>query len=233
MRQLGRQSPPTERPEIDTRTVSTGRYRQPVGFDWAYLNGQAPWDIGRPQPILVCLADQGLIAGSVIDVGCGTGENALYIAARGHDVLGIDLAPTAISRACDKALRRGIRAEFEIADALDLRAIGRTYDVAVDFGLFHVFSDRERAIYERNLRDVLRPGARYFFMCFSDEQPGDMGPRRVSQAEIRATFSKGWRIDAIVAERFAVREDTGFPEAPRAWFASLTRLPDGADDGQP
>jgi len=203
-----------------------------VGFEWAYLNGQAPWDIGRPQPVLVRLADQGLIAGSVIDVGCGTGENALHVAARGQQVLGIDLAPTAIARARDKALRRGIRAEFEIADALDLRSLGRTYDVAVDFGLFHVFSDADRAVYERSLRDVLRPGARYFFMCFSDEQPGDMGPRRVSQAEIRATFSRGWRIDSIVAERFAVREDTGFAEAPRAWLASLTRLVDGAVDGE-
>jgi cyclopropane fatty-acyl-phospholipid synthase-like methyltransferase len=199
-----------------------------VGFEWAYLNGQAPWDIGRPQPVLVRLADQGLVAGSVIDVGCGTGENALHVAARGHDVLGIDLAPTGISRAREKALRRGIRAAFEIADALDLRALGRTYDVAIDFGLFHVFSDADRTTYERSLRDVLRPDARYFFMCFSDEQPGDMGPRRVSQAEIRGTFSRGWRIDSIVAERFAIRDDSGFAEAPRAWLASLTRLVDGS-----
>ncbi len=199
-----------------------------MGFEWAYLNRQAPWDIGRPQPVLVRLADLGLIAGAVIDIGCGTGENALHIAARNHDVLGIDLAPTAISRAREKALSRGIRAEFEIADALDLQALGRTYDVAIDFGLFHVFSDADRTTYERSLREVLRPGARYFFMCFSDEQPGDMGPRRVSRAEIRATFSKGWRIDSIAAERFAIRNDSEFPEAPRAWLASLTRLADGS-----
>ena len=208
--------PPAERATTDAWTIGGERYRPFVGFEWAYLNGQAPWDIGRPQPVLVRLADTGLIVGSVVDVGCGTGENALYIAARGHDVLGIDLAPTAISRAREKALRRGIRAEFEIADALGLQALGRTFDVAVDFGLFHVFSDADRMVYERGLRDVLRPGARYFFMCFSDEQPGDQGPRRVSRAEISATFSRGWRIDSIVAERFAVRDDAGFAEAPRA-----------------
>jgi SAM-dependent methyltransferase len=220
--------PPTKQAGTDARIFGSEQYRPVVGFEWAYLNGQAPWDIGRPQPVLVRLADQGLVAGSVIDVGCGTGENALHVAARGHDVLGIDLAPTAISQAREKALSRGIRAEFEIADALDLRALGRTYDVAVDFGLFHVFSDPDRTVYERSLRDVLRPGARYFFMCFSDEQPGDWGPRRVSQAEIRAAFSRGWRIDSIAAERFAIRDDAGFAEPPRAWLVSLTRLVDGA-----
>ena len=221
---------PTERPRTGACGFGDARYRPVVGFEWAYLNSRPPWDIGRPQPVLVRLADQGLITGSVIDVGCGTGENALHVAARSHDVLGIDLAPTAISRAREKALRRGIRAEFEIADALDLRALGRTFDVAIDFGLFHVFSDADRTIYERSLRDVLRPGARYFFMCFSDEQPGDMGPRRVSQAEIRGAFSRGWRIDSIAAERFAIRDDSEFAEAPRAWLASLTRAVDDGSD---
>lgn len=205
-----------------------------MGFEWAYRDGRAPWDIGRPQPVLVRLADQGLIAGSVLDVGCGTGENALYLATRGFDASGIDLAPTAIARARAKAADRGIRANFEIADALDLRSLGRTFDVAVDLGLFHVFSDAERVIFERSLRRVLRPGARYFCLCFSDEQPGDMGPRRVSQAEIRATFSKGWRVDSIVAEHFATRDGNGEPGAPRAWLASLTRLADGERDrGEP
>jgi SAM-dependent methyltransferase len=201
-----------------------------MGFEWAYLNGQAPWDIGRPQPVLVRLAEQGSIAGSVIDVGCGTGENALHLAALGLDVTGVDLSPTAIARARRKALDRGIRADFEVADALDLPALARTFDVAVDFGLFHVFSDADRLLYERSLGAILRPGARYFFLCFSDEQPGDEGPRRVSRPEIRATFAKGWRVDAIVPEYFAIRDWAGGAPAPRAWLASLTRLADGEID---
>lgn len=196
-----------------------------MGFEWAYVNDSAPWDIGRPQPVLVRLAAEGAIAGAVIDVGCGTGENALHLAKNGLDVLGIDLAPTAIARARQKAAERGVRAWFEIADALDLGSLGRTFDVAIDFGLFHVFSDADRVPLERGLRAILRPGARYFFMCFSDEQPGDMGPRRVSRAEIHATFAVGWRIDSIVGEHFAIRDRSGFSSPPRAWLASLTRLP--------
>ncbi len=199
-----------------------------MGFEWAYRNGEPPWDIGRPQPVLVRLAEEGLIAGSVIDVGCGTGENALHLASLGIDATGIDLAPTAIARARAKAASRGLEATFEIVDALDLGALGRTFDVAVDFGLFHVFSNAERVVYEQSLRNILRPSARYFCLCFSDEEPGDMGPRRVSRAEIRATFTGGWRIDDIAAERFATRNGSGFPSPPRAWLASLTRLSDGA-----
>jgi SAM-dependent methyltransferase len=200
-------------------------YRAGMGFEWAYVNDAAPWDIGRPQPVLVRLAADGAIAGSVIDVGCGTGENALHLAREGLDVLGVDLSPTAIARAQAKAVERSARASFEIADALDLGSLGRTFDVAIDFGLFHVFSDADRALFEHGLRAVLKPGARYFFMCFSDEQPGDMGPRRVSLAEIHATFAVGWRIDSIVGERFAIRDGSGFSSPPMAWLASLTRLP--------
>lgn len=201
-----------------------------MGFEWAYQNGEPPWDIGRPQPVLVRLAEAGAIAGSVLDVGCGTGENALYLAALGLDVTAVDLAPTAIARARQKAAARGIRASFDVADALQLETLGRTFDVAVDFGLFHVFTDPERGRYERSLRGVLRPAARYFFLCFSDEQPGETGPRRVSQAEIRGTFSKGWRVDSIVAEQFATRDGLDGPWAPRAWLASLTRLPDAGTE---
>lgn len=209
-----------------------------MGFEWAYQNGKPPWDIGRPQPPFVRLAEQGAIAGAVLDVGCGTGENSLYLASRGLDVTGVDAAPTAIARAGEKAAARGTRATFLVADALELASLGRSFDVAIDSGLFHTFSDPDRRRFERSLWTVLRPGARYFMLCFSDEQPGTTGPRRVSQTEIRATFSDGWQVDSIVAEHFATEDEAGFQGAPRAWLASLTRIPngsgeqsDGRDDG--
>lgn len=201
-----------------------------MGFEWAYRNGEPPWDIGRPQPALVRLAEQGSIAGSVVDVGCGTGESALYLAGLGLDVTGVDLAPTAIARARTTGAARGVRATFEIADALDLASLGRQFDVAVDLGMFHTLSDGERLRFERSIRGALRPGGRYFLVCFSDEEPGEGGPRRVSQAEIHATFSSGWRVDSIVPERFATRDRAGGSYSPRAWLASLTRLSDGDGD---
>jgi len=155
-------------------------------------------------------------------VGCGTGENALYLASLGLEVTGVDAAPTAVARAREKAAVREVTASFLVGDALDLSALGRTFDVAVDSGLFHVFSDADRRRYERSLRGALRPGGRYFMLCFSDREPATMGPRRVSQAEIRGTFSEGWRVDSIAAEHFATRDGSLGPEGPHAWLASLT-----------
>ncbi len=205
--------------------IGTIAYRPAMGFEWAYRSGTPAWDIGRPQPAIVGLAERGVINGAVVDVGCGTGENALYLAGLGLAVTGVDAAPTAIASAREKAAARGIDAEFLVADALRLTDLGRAFDVAVDTGLFHVFSDEERPCFERSLRAVLRPGGRYFLLCFSDRQPGAIGPRRVTQREIRATFATGWRFDAITATRFATRDPAGGDRAPHAWLAELTRRP--------
>ncbi len=189
-------------------------------FESAYLSGNPPWDIGRPQPAIIRLADEGLIAGDVIDLGCGTGENALFLASCGITVVGVDAAPTAIAQAEEKARLRGSAATFLVADALVLEMFGGTFDVAVDCGLFHTFSDGDRVRFERSLKRILRPSARYVLLCFSENQPGDFGPRRVTQTEIRATFATGWTVDSISAERFAARLSGGGAEA---WLALLTR----------
>ncbi len=192
-----------------------------MGFEWAYRNGVPPWDIGRPQPAIVRLAEQGLFVGDVVDLGCGTGENALYLASTGLTVVGVDAAPTAIARAQEKARLRGVEATFLVADALELEALGREFDAAVDCGLFHTFSDTDRASFERSLHRTLRAGARYVLLCFNEHQPGELGPRRVTQAEIRATFRDGWTVDSIVAERFAARLPG---DGAQAWLALLTRV---------
>ena len=191
-----------------------------MGFEWAYRSGEPPWDIGRPQPAIARLAEAGTIEGAVLDVGCGTGENALYLASRGLDVVGVDAAPTAIERARAKAVERDVPVEFLVADALALGALGRTFDVAIDCGLFHTFSDPDRVRFERSLHARLRAGGRYFLLCFNEHQPGQAGPRRVTGREIRETFASGWMVDSIIEERFAARLADG---GASAWLASLTR----------
>ena len=191
-----------------------------MGFEGAYRNGIPPWDIGRAQPAIVRAADEGLIAGAVIDVGCGTGENALHLASRGLAVVGVDGAPTAIARAQEKARLRRSSATFVVGDALALGTLGRAFDTAVDCGLFHTFSDADRVRFERSLHGTLRAGARYVLLCFSELEADDRGPHRVTHAEIRSTFATGWTIDSIVAERFAARLPGG---GAHAWLATLTR----------
>jgi cyclopropane fatty-acyl-phospholipid synthase-like methyltransferase len=178
-----------------------------------------PWDIGRPQPAIMQLAETGEITGSVLDVGCGTGENVLYLAERGLAAAGIDGAPSAIRKARAKAKRRGLKVQFEVADALDLSTPDRPFDTVIDSGLFHVFSDEERIRFRESLGRVVRPGGTYFLMCFSDQQPGDWGPRRVTQAEIRSVFSDGWRVNSIQPSAFETNEGHA-----RAWLASISRL---------
>jgi SAM-dependent methyltransferase len=187
-------------------------------FESAYL-GTPPWDIGRPQPAIMRLADTGQIRGSVLDVGCGTGENVLYLAEHGFTAAGIDGAPTAIQKARAKAKGRGLDAFFKVADALNLPTPEQPFDTVIDSGLFHVFSDEERPRFTESLGRVVRSGGTYFLMCFSDQQPGDWGPRRVTQVEIRAVFSDGWRVNSIQPSAF----ETNIGDA-QAWLASISRL---------
>jgi SAM-dependent methyltransferase len=191
-------------------------------FDNAYRDGGRPtWDIGGPQGALLRLAGRGLIVGSVLDAGCGTGENALHLAALGHTVLGVDFAAVAVARAIEKAAERGLSAEFRVADALDLAALGRTFDTILDVGLFHTFSDAERPRYAASLGTVLRLGGRAFLLCWSDRNPFGRGPRRISTREIRQAFGDGWRVEAIDPEWL----ETRLPEGRiHAWLARIARL---------
>jgi cyclopropane fatty-acyl-phospholipid synthase-like methyltransferase len=193
-------------------------------WDSAYQAGsRPPWDIGRPQPVFVRLADGGLLSGRVLDAGCGSGEHALLAAARGADAVGVDISPRAIEQARRKAGERGLTARFEVADALSLGELGLTVDTVIDSGLFHVFDDADRARYVTSLASVLPPGGTCYLMCFSDRQPGTMGPRRVRQEELRTAFSDGWAVTAIVAEAFEVNPGLGTPTA-QAWLAIIRRI---------
>ena len=190
-------------------------------FQTVYVEGQPPWDIGRPQADLARLVDAGTITGDVLDAGCGTGENALYAASLGLEVTGIDAAPAAIDMARRKADARGVAVTFVVGDVLDLGAYADAFDCTIDCGCFHVFGDADRERYVRAAHLALRENGRLFLMCFSDQVPGDWGPRRVSQTELRDAFSDGWRVDAIDEAHFEVTLEEA---SVHAWLASLTRL---------
>jgi cyclopropane fatty-acyl-phospholipid synthase-like methyltransferase len=174
---------------------------------------------------LVDAADQ--IKGSVLDAGCGTGENTLFFAARGQKVTGIDYLEEPIQRARNKAKERGLSANFLVMDALALAEIPELFDSAIDSGLFHVFNDEDRQRYVAALASVIKPGGRLFLVCFSNEEPGDQGPRRVTRREIDAAFANGWTVESVTPARFATRDDfteiTFSPGGPKAWFAIVRR----------
>jgi cyclopropane fatty-acyl-phospholipid synthase-like methyltransferase len=194
-------------------------------FETMYA-GQAPWDIGKPQPTFVAVADR--ITGSILDAGCGTGDNALYFAAQGHKVTGIDFLEAPISRAKQKAAERGLSATFLVMDALALKDLPEMFDSVIDSGLLHVFSDDHRMRYVEGLASVVKTGGRLYLLCFSDEEPGTQGPRRVPKAELHDAFAQGWIIESIEPSRFEVRPDlkelTFSPGGPKAWFAVMRRV---------
>jgi len=191
----------------------------------AMYAGQAPWDIGKPQKPFLDVADR--ITGSVLDAGCGTGDNALFFASRGHKVTGIDFLEEPITRARRKATERGLTASFFVMDALALKDLPEVFDSVIDSGLFHVFNDGDRKRYVEGLATVLKPGGKLFLMCFSDEEPGTQGPRRVSKQELHDTFAQGWLIESIEPTRAEVRpdfKDFTFSEGgPKAWFVVVRR----------
>lgn len=191
-------------------------------WERAYAADDLPWDIGRPQRAFRRLAETGVIGGPALDSGCGSGEHALMLAARGIETVGIDASPTAIRTAQQKARERGLAATFVVGDVLQLGSLGRTFRSVIDSGLFHVLDDLERERYVGELARCVDPGGRVFLMCFSELTPGEAGPRRVTQAELRAAFSDGWMVEQIVAERFEVRPRFMI-QAPHAWLATIAR----------
>ncbi|MFW3170261.1 class I SAM-dependent methyltransferase [Geodermatophilus sp. CPCC 206100] len=199
-------------------------HERTTGLPWdaSYRDGPAPWDVDGPQPAVVRVAAAGGFAGDVLDAGCGSGENALHVAALGLPVLGVDVAETAVAMARAKAAERGLPAEFAIADALHLERLGRRFDTVLDSGLFHTFDPEERPGYVAGLASVTGSGGRLYVLCFADQGP-DVGPHPVSQDELRAAFPRagGWDVVAVEPERVETRfHASGAP----AWLATIRRV---------
>ena len=156
---------------------------EPAAFADFYA-GKAPWEIGRPQGTFTAAADR--VRGPVLDAGCGTGEHALFFAARGHRVTGIDFVEEPIRRARAKAAARGLAVEFLVKDATTLGDTGARFASVIDSGLFHCFSDADRRRYVKGLARVVQPGGRLFLLCFSDAEPGtDGAAARVAGGTVR------------------------------------------------
>jgi SAM-dependent methyltransferase len=172
----------------------------------------------------VRLADAGTLAGPVLDAGCGSGENALHVAALGFEVLGVDVAETALAMARAAATERGLTAEFAVADALHLERLGRQFRTVLDSGLFHTFDADERRQYAASLASVTEPGGTLYVLCFGDDaRAGDTGPHPVSRDAFGQAFDAagGWHVAAVEPERIRTRfhDEHGAP----AWLATIER----------
>ena len=195
-------------------------------WDASYHDGPAPWDIGRPQPAVVRVAAAGLLRGSVVDAGCGTGENACYLASLGSSVLGVDVAETALGIARAKAEDRGLEVEFLAADGFELERLGRMFATVLDCALFSHLRRRRATALRLEPRGGDQPHGTLYVLCFSDGFP-DTGPHPVSREELER------RSIPVADERHRNRSGTGAHALPRRSGRTRLARDDQTDLGSP
>ncbi|KAL4421233.1 hypothetical protein ABPG75_010524 [Micractinium tetrahymenae] len=181
---------------------------------------EAPWEIGRAQPVIARLAAEGVFDGkSVLDVGCCIGDNSIHIAkhAKGSSMTGCDLVERALGVARSKAAEAGLEVEFVQQDLLlppQGALQGRQFDVVLDSAVYHVWrSSKDREAYVRTLRQLLKPGGRIVMLVFSDKQPGEEGPMRIAKGDIHGSYGPPtWTVESI--------EDSTYETVPSKYGGS-------------
>lgn len=185
-----------------------------VDFDAVYRGEEAapgltfhqiPWDIGEPQPELVKLEESGAVRGEVLDIGCGPGDNATFLASRGHRVTGADGSETAIAEAHERAKAKGVDVTFLVTDATTLEGLDQRFDTVLDSALYHCLPEESRTDYAAALHRVTKPGAQLHLFCFADEGPSF--PAAVSKENLRTHIGAHWTIRDIELTRYTAHLD--------------------------
>lgn len=157
---------------------------------------RVPWDIGEPQPVVVDLEAAGGVTGTVLDVGCGAGENALFLAERGYQVVGVDGSAAGLARARERARERGLDIEFVQDDATSLGKLAQRFDTVLDSALYHCLPEQKRADYAAALHRVTNPGAVLHLFCFATAEV-DAPPMAISRQNLHANLGSHWDIISI------------------------------------
>ncbi|MCT2592532.1 methyltransferase domain-containing protein [Streptomyces sp. N2-109] len=161
--------------------------------------GVTPWDIGEPQPLVVELERSGQLKGEILDAGCGLGENALFLAGKGHRVTGIDAAQTALDKARRLAEERDASVEFVRSDATTLTELDdERFTSVLDSTLYHCLTEDKQRDYAAALHRVTKPGAQLHLFCFADTATGFRLPQfLVSRQNLRTNLGPHWDIHDI------------------------------------
>lgn len=183
-------------------------------WDESYATGELPWDTGKPEPLLVEFVTSGRIRPTrTLEIGAGTGTNALWLAERGFDVLGVDVAPLAVEKALAKLDGRDLDCRFAALDFLVASPPGGPFDFVFDRGCFHVFDEPdERAHFAARIAALLAPGGLWLSLIGSTEGgPREIGPPQRSAREVTLAIEPALEILELHAAEF---RDHG----ARAWF---------------
>jgi len=174
----------------------------------SYASGEPlPWDTGTPDPLLVEMIESRAIApGRALEIGCGTGTNAIFLAQHGFDVLGVDISEVAVGKARAKAHGQ---CRFEVVDFLAVAPPGGPFEFVFDRGCFHIFDeDGERARFARNVAAELVEGGLWLSLIGSTEGAfRDEGPPRRSAREVVNAIEPSLEIMQLRSTEFTVYEE--------------------------
>ncbi len=187
-----------------------------------YQSGDTPWDSGRPsEELRRVLAEANIAPCRAVELGCGTGTNAVWLAQQGFDVTATDISPLALAQAQQRAADGAVRVHFLQADVLHPPAeLTGPFDFFFDRGCYHVVRRDNVAAYLTTLRGLTRPGSVGLVLAGNAREPHDPGPPVVSEADLRAELGSVFEIVQLREFRF----DADMGELRfLAWSALLRR----------
>lgn len=170
-----------------------------------------PWDIEQAQPAVQELESAGRLFGEVLDIGCGLGDNAIFLAGQGHRVTALDGSPTAISKAEQRARVQGVEVDFGVADATELLGYDGRFDSVLDSALYHCLDEEQRLRYAAALHRATKPEALLNVLCFCDDSPTPIpDAMTVPEENVRSTLAAtGWIITDLRRTTYAGAANVG------------------------
>ncbi len=196
-------------------------------WERVYSRRENPFDVNEPYEWVMELEAQGNIRGQVLDAGCGTGDNSLYLSAKGHVVVGLDISTKAIERAKEKAAERGIEnVEFRQANICKLTGYDGNFGTVIDIGCFHSLHEGDQKMYAKMLKKACKARALVYLRAFSTANTKRKGYPRVSEEQIRAAFSDGWMIIKLEQKEIerVLKLAEGKKVKTNVWFAEIIKL---------